>query len=296
MWWIAVVLLMGCQPEDRGRVVETDVDYFPDREESLAVESIDTARGPIEPMFPITGPLDPITQQELPPAVLAGSGDGFSEVAALDPDAPELSGLGVPFHPDVPRPRDMAATQAEANLQQGMALLQRGRFDEALAKAKAVARENANDPRPFVLEGLVHIQREEFGAAIAAFNIAIELNEEAANAYLYRGNAYLRLNDFSRASRDFSRVLELQPHSSAAYLGRATAHLNQRNFPAAREDSSTVIRLEPTSLDAYVIRYWTHLAVGDREKARADYDGAVRNGLKGEPAKALLQYLEPAQP
>ncbi len=205
----------------------------------------------------------------------------------------------IEFNPDL----------AYAYNNRGLALSEKGRFDEAirdfnkaialkgdfafaynnrgLAYADtaqyALAIEDFNkaitlhpkDADTYNNRGIAWFNRNEYGKAIVDFDKAIELNPDFAFAYNNRGNAYKGLLKYDKAIADFDKAIELRPESAAAYNNRGLILAHKKDFDAALRDFNKAIELDGKNADAYNNRANTFRRKEQYDKAVADYTKAL---------------------
>lgn len=107
---------------------------------------------------------------------------------------------------------------------------------------------------PFLEQGIAYIQNGQLDEAIAEFNMAIDIDPNAAVAYLYRGVAYAGQDRLNEAVADYSRAIDLDPDDPVAYLYRGSIFAQQGDREAAVADFTSVIERDPDNALAYYLR------------------------------------------
>ena len=121
-----------------------------------------------------------------------------------------------------PQPED-----AQALNDRGEALLELGRFAEALAHFdRAILRKPDSAPT-FNNRGRALKQLKRLDDALASYDQAIALQPDFAPAFNSRGNLLRELDRWDEAVASFDRVIALQPDYPAAIMNRGMIHLLQ---------------------------------------------------------------------
>lgn len=95
-------------------------------------------------------------------------------------------------------------------------------------------------------QGVAYMEDGRMEAAIAAFNQAVALDAQFAQAYWGRGEAYMALGEYETAVADFDRVVALHPTTfPSIYIYRASAYTQLGDYPAAIADYETLLSLNP---------------------------------------------------
>jgi len=82
-------------------------------------------------------------------------------------------------------------------------------------------------------QGVGLLEEGRWVEAIEEFDQVLELAPESTRAYCYRGRAYDRLGEYTRAIVDCDRAIELDPEYAFAYFVRGTAHGGSGDYERA---------------------------------------------------------------
>src|SRR5262249_49738298 len=106
-----------------------------------------------------------------------------------------------------------ARAQALEVYEQGVALHNKGDFQEAISEYTRAMEIHPDGPQPFMYlhRGLARLNMKDFKGAIADCNAAIGLDYELAEAYLYRGLAQYALLDWVYFRNDCGKAVTLNP-------------------------------------------------------------------------------------
>jgi protein O-GlcNAc transferase len=208
--------------------------------------------------------------------------------------------------------------RAQAALQQGLALHQTGRLDEAQAlyrralqwqprnfdalhllgliafqignareAVELISRAVSIDPRHSVARnnlGCAHAQLSEHRAAVADYDQAIALNQNYAEAYNNRGNSLHALRQYTAALASYDRAIELKPDFTDAYYSRGVTLADLKRYQNAITSYEQAIALNSTSAVAHNNRGVALAALERYEAAIGSYDQAI--ALKHDYADA----------
>ena len=166
-------------------------------------------------------------------------------------------------------------TEAAFNLEQGNALFQQRRLEEALA-----AYDLALTLQPDLLDA--HFNRASAAAqlkrpdeALAGFDRAIALAPDQAETHYKRGNVLVALRRFKEALASFERTLALNPDHPKAHLSRAQALQLLGRFDEALAIYDGLLGTHPERADLHNHRGNLLLARQRPEQALASYDKAI---------------------
>jgi tetratricopeptide (TPR) repeat protein len=93
-------------------------------------------------------------------------------------------------------------------------------------------------------------------------------------AHLLRGKALAKRGKIREAIADFNEVIDYQPRNAAAHLERGYTYWLSGDKKRARADMDAAIRLKPDAT-ALGLRGWFLKDEGDADQANADFDRAI---------------------
>jgi tetratricopeptide (TPR) repeat protein len=124
-------------------------------------------------------------------------------------------------------------------------------------------------------EGVALLQRGDYEGAVAAFRRAAEEDPEHAPACLGAGAAYARLGRASEAARAYRRALALDPESTKARIGLAEAFMIHARSDSAVAVLQAAVEKDPSSAEAAYTLACVYLGTGEVEKETAMLQRAV---------------------
>jgi tetratricopeptide (TPR) repeat protein len=208
-----------------------------------------------------------------------------------------------------------APDTAEDFLKQGVARIEQGDFDGAIAdytiaieinsklapgylcRGGEIAVSDLFNAQALNNRGFAHYRKGELGKALTDFDLAIRMAPRLADAYNNRGNVWQRKGDPKKALLDFNQAIKLIPRHSAAFNNRANLHQAQGELAEAIADYSQSIALEPAKAIAFANRGLTFLQLGQGREAEADFKRAIElnPGLKPELERLIQSEQVPTK-
>lgn len=182
--------------------------------------------------------------------------------------------------------------KAKAFRNRGLARVDAGAHDQALADLSEAIKLNSGDAASFAGRAQVRLSRGETDAAIADYSAALSLAPQSATYLIGRGHAYLVKGLPDPAIGDFSEVIRLNPKNATAFNHRALAWRRKGDAPRAIDDFSTAINLNPIYALAYLNRGYAYEAGNQRDQAIADFNRALQLDRSLVGAAAGLKRLK----
>ena len=182
--------------------------------------------------------------------------------------------------------------QAIEHFNQGYALQNQGKYNEAIAEYDKAIELNKNFANAYSNRGCVYYIKKEYDRAIADYTRAIELDLETAVHYGGRGSAYFNKKQYELAIQDFNRALELDPQSAVSSTNRDAAislltdasEFNRQGtiladagkYEEAITLFSTSVAVYPYFASAYTNRGLVYIVKKEYALAITDFDSAIK--------------------
>lgn len=133
--------------------------------------------------------------------------------------------------------------QLESHLSRALALMDSGRYDEALAEFEAALRVNPGSAMAYNKIGVIYAEKRELARAEQAFRKAIDCDQKYAPAYSNLGNIFLERGELDRAIAAYEEAIALDPRHAPAYHNLAVAYRRKGNIGKSVELLKTERRL-----------------------------------------------------
>lgn len=169
--------------------------------------------------------------------------------------------------PAIYRPTDadlkVTPTTAGGLVDRGIAFLDRGRFDEAIADFSATLALEPRNANALADRGLAHVWKQDNDAAKRDLDAALAIAPRNAVVFRGRGLMALQQGNAKAAILHLSTAIEIEPESNWAFEYRARAYYQDKQYDAALADTAALLKRKPTDIDAYLLRANIGRAKGD---------------------------------
>jgi tetratricopeptide (TPR) repeat protein len=220
--------------------------------------------------------------------------------------APGRGGAGVSKE-DAAKAR-AKADAATKSFNEGVALSNEGKSDEAIAKFQEVLAVIPNCVECYANIGTVHTRTKKYDEAETAFKKAIELKPDFADAYNGLANLYNAQKKFDLAAEASKKAMELNTAaggaagagaaggaSASAVFNQGVILWNAQKIPEAKAQFEAAIKLDPNMADAH---YWLGMALlngGDMAGAKPKFETYLKlapTGQYAETAKSIVASIK----
>lgn len=204
---------------------------------------------------------------------------------------------------------DEARKKAEARMaairtafDEGVALNNAGKLDEAIAKFTEVAAQAPQCVECYTNIGSINLRKKDLDGAEAAYKKAIEINPKSADAYNGLATVYNSQKKFDLAAEAGTKAQELSSAATPGGGGSASSSFNQGvilwnagKIPEAKKNFEEAVRLDPKLADAH---YWLGMALVNEGKLPEaaphfeDYLKLSPSGQYAETAKGILSTIK----
>ncbi len=179
------------------------------------------------------------------------------------------------------------------NVEQGLALHQAGKPDEALKLYRRALALNPRSVEVLHLQGLALAQLERFGEAAVSFGDGAKYAPARADLAFLHGVALMRALHPAEAASAFERARALNPHDAEVRLNLGMARIQTGEIAAALDGFGEAILLQPNNPEAYIQRAMALGGLGRFDEALADYAIAGRlDPMSADVHKDRAQVLE----
>jgi len=123
-----------------------------------------------------------------------------------------------------------------ARLNQGIALLNLQKIDEARAALEDALKQDAKIPNAWYNLGLLDKNTGDSAGAIEAFRHVVDLDANDPDAWYFLGASYVQAKQFPQAIEAFQRALKINPLHASAEFGLSRAYQQAGDVDHAREN------------------------------------------------------------
>ena len=179
---------------------------------------------------------------------------------------------------------EMAAIKSA--FEQGVALSNEGKYDEAIAKFNEVLGKVPKCAECYTNIGAVYMKKKDYDKAEAAYKKAIELNPNSAEAYNGLANVYNAQKKFDQAAEAGAQAQKLlaagrrrcrrRRRNASATFNQGVIPWNAGKIPEAKKLFEQAVAADPKMAEAH---YWLGMA-------------NVNQGKLPEAAKSFEEYLK----
>ena len=167
------------------------------------------------------------------------------------------------------------AAQADAALEQGMALHRQYRLDEAGVLYEQVLQSDPENFRAVYLLGIIALQKRDPGRAEGLLAGAAAIDPHSASAHNDHGRALMLLGRMDEALAAFDRAIAIKPNHSSAHINRGDVLSDLRRYEAAVASYDTALEFKPNSAVAHNSRGNALFALERHEAAADAYERAI---------------------
>jgi tetratricopeptide (TPR) repeat protein len=198
-------------------------------------------------------------------------------------------------------------------------------YDGAFQTLADIMKIRPGDPEALFMLGMVYRDQGKTAEAIGAFQSAVERNPDMAEAWVILGDLmdrthnplagqyfdnairvdpknvaawhakayYLQNNDkIDEALEIYRHIHELDPQYPEAYLNSAILMLYRDSLDAAMQELTILQQIDPTNPAAWFYTGKAHQFKGEKEKAKAAFEQALRLDDGYDQARDALQELK----
>ena len=188
--------------------------------------------------------------------------------------------------------------EAQAAYDQGMQLMQEGKYPEALSQFNTAIRIEGSFPEAYIAKGDALKMMEDYSGAGVAYSRALEMDVNSAAAYNGRGECYMEMTppDYNMAVNDFANALNLDRGNA-----KALSNLGHVLVAAGQDPGNSVMRLDealainPNDARAWRDRGMAHAQLQEFDKALEDLKKAVEVDSKDHENFATLAAVQNIQ-
>lgn len=178
----------------------------------------------------------------------------------------------------------------EETLEEGLASLREGDFDESLDIAHSLQKMEPEAADGFHLEGMVFQKLNQWEHSVEALDKAIKLEPENSGYYNLRGFAKMQMEELEQAKDDFEKAIDLDD-SPAAHRNLVLYKIMADKGNDAISYLLDRIRNNPQDVENWILMGDLMHRAGQGEKARSYYEQAKKMDPENEYVQDQLKEL-----
>jgi tetratricopeptide (TPR) repeat protein len=190
------------------------------------------------------------------------------------------------------------------------ALINQGKYPEALLELNAAIVQNPDSERAYGWRGYVFNRMGRYAEAIPDFDKALNIRPRSALVLTNRGNAYYGMKDNGRGLADLNAATEIDPSLANPYAARGLIYSDMGEQDRALSELNKAIQLDPNLASSYSNLGSVYNKLQQYDKAVAAFDKAIERDLHmvgafngrgyaylnlGEPERALADLNQALQ-
>ncbi|HYM49612.1 MAG TPA: tetratricopeptide repeat protein [Candidatus Limnocylindrales bacterium] len=149
------------------------------------------------------------------------------------------------------------------SINDGLALIRRHKFDEALPLLAAEVRLNPDDAYAAYYLAFAFVGAQDPQPAVALLANLVQAHPTFVDARNLLGLARLRTSDFPGAMKEYQAVLSRDPQNATALQGLGMIHYWRRETALAEDFLDRALRQDPGARDALVFKADLRFSAGD---------------------------------
>ncbi len=183
----------------------------------------------------------------------------------------------------------MTREEAVAVVDEAKALVEQGKYDEAISLYKDYIEKNPEITQVHNLIGEIYEKKEDYKSAVAEYEIVLAENPEETNALFLAGRMYIKLFEYEKAEEYFLRLAELTPEDSDVMYTLGELMLDKGESEGAIEFYTNAVTLRPDFADAHMKLGYAHYAAQNWAEAIKHFEKFIELA----PERPEVQFVQP---
>ncbi|RAJ94342.1 Tfp pilus assembly protein PilF [Larkinella arboricola] len=181
-----------------------------------------------------------------------------------------------------------ACTSSEEKLAEGRALMQQGKFRDAIQPLNDAINADGGNFEAFNSRAVAYFELKDYENALLDYEHAIKLSPDFYKPYYNRAKLKTARGETDAALKDFSEAIRRAPDVSDIYLDRGQLFANTGNLNSALSDFNQAIERDPKNSLAYFNRGNIRFQQDEFTEALDDFTKTVQLDAKfGKAFNAL---------
>src|SRR5579859_4252992 len=216
--------------------------------------------------------------------------------AGRSPDAPAAPPSNAANLVSIP-PASLSASSVSASpgaengasrINQGLDLIEQGRYPEAIQQYQAALKTNADDEDLHYNLGIAYARSGRTNEAIQEYEAALKIFPDYVAAHNNLGNLLLSLGRADDAVVHLRAALESTPDNAFAHNNLGSALARQHKYDEAALEFTEALRLDTNYFEARFNLASAHLALRKYDESITEFEALLREKPDFDPASRLL--------
>jgi len=186
----------------------------------------------------------------------------------------------------------LGQARVPVSINDGLALIRRHKFDEALPLLAAEVRLNPDDAYAAYYLAFAFVGAQDPQPAVALLANLVQAHPTFIDARNLLGLAKIRTSDFAGAAHEYQAVLNREPMNATALQGLGMIHYWRRETALAEDFLDRSLRQDPAARDALVFKADLRFSAGDIPTAVALLKDARRVAQPSLPEVSDLELSD----
>jgi tetratricopeptide (TPR) repeat protein len=169
----------------------------------------------------------------------------------------------------------------------GLALLEQGRFPEALEALRRAAAIKPDEAVVFDALGRASDGAGDSTEAESSFKLALEIDPELFESHNNLGTLYFKRNNYTAAARSFVAAISIRPDAAAPRFNHGLCLARLNRYPEAALEFERVIQLAPDPFAYYELG-----GVYEKLGRSRDAEGAFALGREAATTRDLVEKID----
>ncbi|GEM_PF-2359319 len=166
-------------------------------------------------------------------------------------------------------------TEAESWLNQGIALGDQGKYEEAIQAFDAVIKINPQYEAAWYLKGAALHQKARYDEALGAIDKAIEINPQDSDAWYLKGMVLDDLGKSNESIQAFDNSTQIDPQNADAWYYKGEALYYHGKYDEAVYAIEKAIGINPQDADAWYLKSMALDDLGKHDEANLAYNKSI---------------------
>ena len=222
------------------------------------------------------------------PSTTAGSTSASAAVSASAASSKTTAAAAAPSS-SAPRsnlaPAKPLDPAVEQSLNAGIALFNKGKYEEALVPLQKALELQSNNTGVRNWLGATYMQLKKFDQSAKIYEEVVKMDPDYAEGHNNLAYCYQQLSQFDKAEPEYREAVKLKPNFKEAHFNLAYVLIELKKSESAIKEFEEVLRLDPQFADAYFQIGKMYMQLKAYDQASEWYDKAIAKDKKNVAAR-----------